>query len=89
MYIYLKPVGKRRDHQPLLGTQVLELVVEVDVGDGNHTRSIVVNVVCRVRPPVEPCLGIGVGVEIRTRAAGRVGGVRGVTYNCFCYLSPF
>ncbi len=52
------PVGQRRHHQPLLRAQVLELVVEVDVGDGNHARTVVVDVVRRVRPPVEPCLPV-------------------------------
>lgn len=62
VYIYIytwvesSPISKRRNHQTLLRPQVLELVVEVDVGDGNDTRTIVVDVVGRVRPPVETSL---------------------------------
>lgn len=47
------PVRERRHHQPLLGTQVLELVVEVDVGDGDNASPIVVDIVRRIGSPVE------------------------------------
>lgn len=58
------PVSEGRHHQPLLGTQVLELVVEVDIGDGNHASAVVVNVVRGIRPPVEARLATGVGMGV-------------------------
>lgn len=50
------PISQRRHHQPLLGAQVLELVVEIDVGDGNHAGAVVIDVVRSIRSPVEACL---------------------------------
>ena len=64
------PVGQWRHHEPFLRPQVLELVVEVDIGDGNNACSVVVDVIRRIGSPVEARLMTSVGGD-RTREIAR------------------
>lgn len=47
------PVSEWGHHEPLLGTQILELIVEIDISNGNHAGAIIVDVIRRVWSPVE------------------------------------
>ena len=49
-------VRERRDDQALLRPQILVLVVEVHVRDGDHRGAVAADVVRGARAPVEPRL---------------------------------
>lgn len=57
-----RPIGKRCNDQPFLGTQVLELVVEIHVCDRNDASAVIIDVVRRIRSPIESCL-VGQGMK--------------------------